>query len=216
MAKVFGITELLENILLHLPLIDLLFSQRVCKTWHNVVSGSSKIQKALFFTPGTKEDATTRNGVQTYCCVFGRVFRGCQSFTLNPLLRASNAKGDMRGLEALLKRIVYTRVPKTSCRFMLLTQPPTTVAIRYDISSWQRGDRCVNRDVCIEAMTLGELAEKWELVTRNLKQSGGLVVGAVGRWWSEHGVDSEHDACAVGMVEDAHMSGSRWRSDGGL
>ncbi|KAK4902923.1 hypothetical protein LTR27_000862 [Elasticomyces elasticus] len=213
MAKVFAIPELLEEILLHLPFIDLLFSQRVCKIWHSVVSGSSKIQKALFLTPGTKEDATTPaegNGVHTYCCIFGFVRRGCQSFTLNPILKASDAKSDMCGLEALLKRIESTNFPRTSCRLMLLTQPATTVAVRYAMNGR------ISRDVCIKATTVWELAGKWELVTRNLKQSGEVFVGEVGRWWSEHGVDSEHDARAAELVEAAHILRSSWYSDGGL
>lgn len=51
--KVFGITELLENILMRLPTKDLLFAQKVCKQWQHVIASSTPIQKALFFAPGT-------------------------------------------------------------------------------------------------------------------------------------------------------------------
>lgn len=48
-CKVFGITELLENVLIKLPNKDLLLAQRVCKTWRNTIVGSERIQKALCF-----------------------------------------------------------------------------------------------------------------------------------------------------------------------
>ena len=50
-ARVFGIPELLENVLLCLPLKDLLFSQRVCKGWRATWTGSVSIQHALFLKP---------------------------------------------------------------------------------------------------------------------------------------------------------------------
>ncbi|KAK5677250.1 hypothetical protein LTS10_010439 [Elasticomyces elasticus] len=54
-AKAFGIAELLEKILLHLPIKDLLLSQKVCKNWQ-IACTSTKIRKALFLEPGTGED----------------------------------------------------------------------------------------------------------------------------------------------------------------
>ncbi|KAK4898589.1 hypothetical protein LTR27_003761 [Elasticomyces elasticus] len=53
--EVLDLPELLECILLNLPIRDLLFSQKVCRRWKAVVD-SSRIQKALFFIPGTAKD----------------------------------------------------------------------------------------------------------------------------------------------------------------
>ncbi len=50
-AQVFATYELLEDILLHLPLQKLLLSQRVCHTFKDVVKSSSRIQQALFLQP---------------------------------------------------------------------------------------------------------------------------------------------------------------------
>lgn len=50
-TRVLDIAELLETILLHLPLQDLLLSQRVCKTWKGMFDRSHRIQKALFLKP---------------------------------------------------------------------------------------------------------------------------------------------------------------------
>ncbi|KAK3631969.1 hypothetical protein LTR56_012443 [Elasticomyces elasticus] len=49
--RLFGVAELLENVLLGLPLRDLLLSQRVCRTWRGNVKQSSMIQRALFLKP---------------------------------------------------------------------------------------------------------------------------------------------------------------------
>ena len=49
--KVLETTELLETILLRLPLPKLLKAQRVSKTFQAAIKGSIQIKKALFFTP---------------------------------------------------------------------------------------------------------------------------------------------------------------------
>lgn len=56
-AKVFDVTELLEATLLELPSKDLLFAQKVCRRWKDVIDASTPIQKALFFKPGVATDA---------------------------------------------------------------------------------------------------------------------------------------------------------------
>ncbi|KAK4893805.1 hypothetical protein LTR27_007830 [Elasticomyces elasticus] len=43
--------ELLENILLHLPIRTLLISQRVSRQWQSIVRGSRKARQALFLEP---------------------------------------------------------------------------------------------------------------------------------------------------------------------
>lgn len=48
---VFSTTELLENILLHLPMKTLLLAQRTCLNWRDVIKRSKPLQQALFFKP---------------------------------------------------------------------------------------------------------------------------------------------------------------------
>nr|POF18497.1 hypothetical protein CFP56_63041 [Quercus suber] len=48
---VFDTVELLESILLHLPMKDLLLSQRVSRAFRMTVLGSRVLQQALFFVP---------------------------------------------------------------------------------------------------------------------------------------------------------------------
>jgi hypothetical protein len=51
MDAVLGTLEMVEAILLQTDLKTLLLVQRVCKSWHNIVTRSPWIQKRLFFQP---------------------------------------------------------------------------------------------------------------------------------------------------------------------
>jgi hypothetical protein len=55
--KVFDTAELLEAILVHLQLPDLLRVNTVCKQWFSVIKGSSQLQQALFLHPAKDETA---------------------------------------------------------------------------------------------------------------------------------------------------------------
>lgn len=57
-TRVLNTTELLENILVCLPIRDLLFVQRTSKYWHNVIRYSIKLQRALFFESDKGEPLT--------------------------------------------------------------------------------------------------------------------------------------------------------------
>ncbi|OCL09786.1 hypothetical protein AOQ84DRAFT_220424 [Glonium stellatum] len=48
---VFAIPELLEQIFLALPLIDVIVMQRVCKQWNLNITSSVQLQRALFLSP---------------------------------------------------------------------------------------------------------------------------------------------------------------------
>lgn len=50
-TRVLAITELLEQILLELPMRDLLLAQRVDQFWKHTIDGSPRIQRALYFEP---------------------------------------------------------------------------------------------------------------------------------------------------------------------
>ncbi|OQN97519.1 hypothetical protein B0A48_16672 [Cryoendolithus antarcticus] len=48
-AKVFGVIELLEQILIDVDIKTLLLAQRVDRQWHRDINNSPKLRKALFF-----------------------------------------------------------------------------------------------------------------------------------------------------------------------
>ncbi|USW56029.1 Putative F-box domain-containing protein [Septoria linicola] len=54
-TKTFNTAELLESILLFLPLRDLLKAQQVCKSWSMSIRASIKAQRALFSEPQSDE-----------------------------------------------------------------------------------------------------------------------------------------------------------------
>ncbi|KAK4547127.1 hypothetical protein LTR36_001348 [Oleoguttula mirabilis] len=49
--RALAVTEILESILVELPMRDLLFAQRVDKRFQSVIQSSQKLQRALFFLP---------------------------------------------------------------------------------------------------------------------------------------------------------------------
>lgn len=51
-------TEVLEAILSHLDQVDLLLSQRVSRTWRDVIGASPNLQQKLFFQPITSQTAS--------------------------------------------------------------------------------------------------------------------------------------------------------------
>jgi hypothetical protein len=52
--KVMGTLDLFEDIILRLPLTEVLLVQGVCKPWQHVHQESPRIQRVLFFKPGTE------------------------------------------------------------------------------------------------------------------------------------------------------------------
>ncbi|KAF7190714.1 hypothetical protein HII31_07873 [Pseudocercospora fuligena] len=117
-----GTSELLENILLHLPMRDLLLDQRVCKTWKACIDSSVKLQRGLFFKPAGNIIAHPRlqEGVV--------IMWSPKNLFVNPLLL------DAFGSFNLARDILHLKSkPCSEDRFtrsdaswqkMLLTQPP--------------------------------------------------------------------------------------------
>ncbi|KAK5726348.1 hypothetical protein LTR17_012779 [Elasticomyces elasticus] len=143
---VLDLPELLENILLNLSIRDLLFSQAVCRRWKATVDSSVRIQRALFFIPGTAEDINYVSPDHTsstewmvpdmqpgqFCL---RSSWHCANvkqlaYALNPLLTTYDVQGGRR----------YTLRPEFwrskdadlagSWSRMYLTQPPAAVSSR--------------------------------------------------------------------------------------
>lgn len=87
-AAVFGTYELLEQILLHLPVKDLLLSQGVAKGWHDMVQRSQGARRALFsddsFTVGAYY--TERHGPWHMDCGTGVHAEHALRPLINPLL----------------------------------------------------------------------------------------------------------------------------------
>ena len=54
-SQLANTAELIEMMLLHLPLPDILLAHRVSRAWQQVIKDSPKLQKALFFRPASEQ-----------------------------------------------------------------------------------------------------------------------------------------------------------------
>lgn len=71
-AKVLGNYELLQQILLNLPLRQLLLAQEVNKAWYDVVQRSQEIRKTVFLLPSVDpiQQPQETNGVPGELVIF--------------------------------------------------------------------------------------------------------------------------------------------------
>ncbi|PVH90409.1 hypothetical protein DM02DRAFT_678628 [Periconia macrospinosa] len=56
--KAWAIAEIAENILLHLPMKDVLLAQRVCRGWREVIRSSPALQEHLFMRAKPRKDSS--------------------------------------------------------------------------------------------------------------------------------------------------------------
>ncbi|KAK4961297.1 hypothetical protein LTR10_001787 [Elasticomyces elasticus] len=116
---VLMLPELLEIILLDLPTRDLLFAQKVCKTWKEVINTTKSIQKALYFLPGTLSDVHV-----DVDAAHQHLITSTPATAINPLLVATNATG---GSQPYLRQEVLRAAIGSSCQNMYIMQPPREI-----------------------------------------------------------------------------------------
>ncbi|KAI7201042.1 hypothetical protein KC343_g15253 [Hortaea werneckii] len=121
-AKVFKIIELLEAILLELPMKDLLRTQQVRKHWKQVIVGSNAIQKALFMRPGGAAEAAVDSF--RYRCPKADVTMG--EIAINPCFFDNDGiKKDYMGFTCFLpRRAIDSRDFPRNFALMSITQSP--------------------------------------------------------------------------------------------
>ncbi|KAK5731219.1 hypothetical protein LTR15_001158 [Elasticomyces elasticus] len=118
--------ELLESILLILPMRDLLLAQRVSKTFQQVIVSSPHVQRALFFAPGKAADVNLLLAQDMH--------NHLGDCVANPLLfRHTRPSGWARDLILRLEaEELYDSVEvQPSFMRMLLVQPPLPTEIVY-------------------------------------------------------------------------------------
>ncbi|KAF2491741.1 hypothetical protein BU16DRAFT_127310 [Lophium mytilinum] len=90
--QALGITELLEYILLELPIFEKFQAQRVCKDWKTVIDNSSPLQKAMWLAPQSlysppNKDTDPADSIQTSWNIMMRAMKsGPISTEFSPLL----------------------------------------------------------------------------------------------------------------------------------
>lgn len=79
-ARVFTSYELCQNIILHLPLRQILLARRTSKSFEDVFSGSVAVRRALFLAPSTSH---TLDHYRTKLCRENDEGRGAESGEVN-------------------------------------------------------------------------------------------------------------------------------------
>ncbi|KAK5680391.1 hypothetical protein LTS10_007318 [Elasticomyces elasticus] len=192
-SAVFDVAELLEMIVLYLPMKDMQLSRAVCKTWKNGVDSSSKIKKALFMHPGTP--AGLAHDIPTWRLP-GRYLTSDAAgvndlYTHHPMMVPHIGTLKVRNL---------AKHAANSLRNVFITSPPGVAALT-TLHVWcpEEGSHGSDRAVSIEdAETFGSLHEK--IIAKcgtnalNLDDSGMC-------WdWTEGHSEGTH-ALAVGGVD---------------
>ncbi|KAK5702958.1 hypothetical protein LTR97_003904 [Elasticomyces elasticus] len=120
---VFNVVELLESIILYLPMRDMQRSRRVSRQWRETVDGSLPIRKALFLEPGTVKDlAIDAEIIDPYLHALDRESITLCHHSTHPLFdprykaSANRKPGNCHQLAA----------SATLLRDVYLVQPPTT------------------------------------------------------------------------------------------
>lgn len=136
--RISDIVEVLEQILLDVPIKDLLVNaHRVNKTWVAVIKGSTKLQQALFFEPVPIESC--RYADRTHLAQAGHQQRGYSTVVVHHETHGTVSRRYLHDVwvtanpfESLFKkkRTEKTTRPEASWRRMFISQPPTIFSWR--------------------------------------------------------------------------------------
>ncbi|KAF2174217.1 hypothetical protein M409DRAFT_16484 [Zasmidium cellare ATCC 36951] len=160
--KLAAIPELVEYILLELPLRDVLLAQRIDRTWGDIITGSSKLQKALFFRPSvdhtlrmrglsdyTKSPCDCKNApkrplathlgrpvrTKDLCWARDETDTNHYAVAINPFVWSKGRPDSFLDIEEGIEALMKTTGQGDSLRRMLLTQPPVETIILYTTSA---------------------------------------------------------------------------------
>lgn len=177
-SRVLDSVELLERVLVHLPMVDILLFQRVSHKWHAVIRSSLSLQRALFMAapPGGPVERLELSWDKT-------------PLTINPLVaRRFGYAGRLHGDIVRHQKVLYAGA---SWRGMFLTQPPFKRAII----------QVRDQPACVvdnkTGVTMG-------MIDETVKPMGGWQVG---RWYLlQHGKGTRDDFEALVMKLEIQAS----------
>lgn len=134
--NVAAITELVEAIILHLPMKDIQRAQGVCRQWRNTVDSSIHLRRALFKQPGSAADLPYDLKLETSdkSALQGTAegVRHCKSYGIHPI---------WDGPEGVLGKAVLDWCSMSGLHDVFITQPPiiaglTSVKISSQTEEW--------------------------------------------------------------------------------
>ncbi|KAK4902924.1 hypothetical protein LTR27_000863 [Elasticomyces elasticus] len=195
-ARVFDVPELLEAILLQLPIRHLHCAARhVCNTWNALITRSSRIQKALFLTSGTQHDVAayaSRTRAYTIRTDVGKT----ANVTLNPLIFCTDVAGEEA---SMISAIVELGTHAAVDHKMYLTQPPTRVVVGIKVKLRGEGQSHTER---ISGITFGQLVCNYKKMLQK------RWCGGFGRMWYE--VEEDEDGNQSWTLPDLNFVTLGW------
>ncbi|EME80895.1 uncharacterized protein MYCFIDRAFT_85160 [Pseudocercospora fijiensis CIRAD86] len=133
-AKVFDTVELLEAILLELPIRDVPLAQRIAQTWQQTINGSIKLQRSLFLKPASysisKSSSMQFVDLNTPCSTILQ-YAGPQTLltSILPITKSSTKTPTVLNFDHKPRKSNPNPNNENSAwKNMLLTQPPRTTA----------------------------------------------------------------------------------------
>ena len=185
----FNTTEVLEHIVLQLPTVDILLSQRVCSRWREVIMASVTLRRLLFLSPVPKQisqASTSSNstkpgsngsGLSLMLAEIGGQSRHqrclnllvAKLFNINPMRFNRSNRGQIGSFVVVTyayqsKEYHHMDQKDASWRQMFITQPPPKVIFVH--FQFRRGTFLADHTEWIENDTgvrMGEIVDKaWE------------------------------------------------------
>ncbi|KAK5710218.1 hypothetical protein LTR17_019053 [Elasticomyces elasticus] len=195
-ARVFDVPELLEAILLQLPIRHLHCTTRhVCNTWKAHISRSARIRKALFLAPGTPHDVAayaSRTRAYTIRTDVGKT----ANVTLNPLIFCTDVAGEEA---SMICTIIELGAHAAVDHKMYLTQPPTRVVVGIKVKLRGEGQSHTER---ISGVMFGELVRNYKKMLER------RWCGEFGRMWYE--VEEDEDGNQSWTLPDLNFVSLGW------
>jgi hypothetical protein len=130
--EVFRTVELVDLILSHLTMRDLLAAQRVNYLWHEVVKSSRRMQKAKYLLPDSSTSLASAGYAHTNPLYLQRFVQQACFFALLQVNPTVQFIGMDRFVQRTVKGFSSTQA---SWRDMLLFQPPVKFALLKSISA---------------------------------------------------------------------------------
>ena len=132
--RVINTTELLEEILINLPVQDLLLSQRVSKYFKAVIDGSMIPQRALFFLPEPTHDAPRLNDLLVSKIVKKKMLElagRSRGRRIHPKFLSATMQHLASGYRIVLHIIFYCDLDESTTAQLCIRERPTA-------GSWQK------------------------------------------------------------------------------
>lgn len=222
-AAVFNVQELLESVLFHLPVVDLVRSRRVNKNLHRVIEISPKLQRKLFLLPtnnslkywswASKENTNDKLVVSPHRPPSASSSSREKSnivAVLNPLVQADDWDFKSSPDETQTMVVVHStkidkRILTAQARWpeMYLTSPPCT-EIRIDFSYCEVSDKIHNQRLQVKREVYDPAGVTFASIWDALHERNLITVWGGYEPWSEDSGQSELEESTVHEVIDHH------------